>query len=136
MSKFIQFLLGLVAFLVISFSVAYMIPTSRIWIKEYIFKIEYIDHQVDYDTRKMVEDTARATIVNYTNYVNTYNTYMVLYEQDQNINTYNYAIQAFTAANNQANIYNLYIQQNRFLWEGNLPPDIPETLEVISLGGN
>ncbi len=96
------------------------------------YKHDRIEEQTSYDNRKQVEDTARATIVNYNNYVDEYNIFKEYCEDDNyNDGKCTRADNSRASANKAANSYNENIQKNKYLFEGNLPTDIPETLATI-----
>jgi len=102
--------------------------TYRSWWNEFYFQRDVIDQEIDYENRRMVEDTARAMISNYNAYKQTWNTYK---DFANDSNEYQYAISAKIAANNIVSNYNNYITQNSFVWAGNLPDDIPPQLTFI-----
>ena len=78
---------------------------------------------VSYDRLKKVEDTARAMIATYKSDKLTYETYK---NADNEL-----ATQAKIRANKIAITYNEYILKNSFQWQGNVPSDIYNQLEII-----
>lgn len=78
---------------------------------------------VSYERLKRVEDTARAMIA-------TYKSDKAIYEAYKNYDK-ELAIQAKIRANKTAITYNEYILKNSFKWQGNIPSDIYNQLEII-----
>lgn len=120
---------SLLILLAISHSVLYSFNSSyRSWVNEFQYRREYVDSETDYKNRKMVEDTARAMIANYTTYKLTYETY----KDSKNENELSYANQARIQANSVASNYNNYLTQNSYIFKGNLPSGIPLTLPYLT----
>ena len=105
---------------------------AMIWITEPVWRaagnthdyaVQKVDDRTNYKTMKMVEDTCR--------------TYMASYEGDKlSYETYkdthpDWAEQAKIRANKTAASYNNYILKNRYVWDGNIPPDITDELEYL-----
>ena len=90
-------------------------------------KVNYIYQKsvdnVSYERLKKVEDTARAMIA-------TYKSDKLTYEAYKNTDV-ELATQAKIRANRTAIAYNDYILKNSFQWEGNIPSDIYNQLEII-----
>ena len=80
-----------------------------------------------YETRKQVEDTCRATIVNYEADKTTWE----LYKDHEGAEQRGWADAARIRANTTAIKYNEYILKNSFVWEGNVPDDIETELPYI-----
>lgn len=78
---------------------------------------------VSYERLKKVEDTARAMIA-------TYKSDKLTYEAYKNTDV-ELATQAKIRANKTAVTYNEYILKNSFQWQGNIPNDIYNQLEII-----
>lgn len=78
---------------------------------------------VSYERLKKVEDTARAMIA-------TYKSDKLIYETYKNADN-ELATQAKIRANKIAITYNEYILKNSFQWQGNVPSDIYNQLEII-----
>ena len=106
------------------------IPSGRQMLNEYVFGMERIDEETDYQNRKMVEDTARSMIANYEFAKTEYESYKTFCESDDKERCQR-ALDAKTSANKTATNYNNYILKNRYLWKNNLPGDIYLELEVI-----
>lgn len=92
------------------------------------YAIQKVDDRTNYETIKKVEDTCRAMIASYNTDKLTYEQYK---ESDSN-EKQNWAEQAKMRANKTASTYNLYILENSFIWEDNVPNDIDNKLEIIS----
>lgn len=94
-------------------------------------EIDYIDQKIDdrtnYDTRKEVEDQCRASISSYETDKLTWEQYK---DSDSELER-SWAEQAKMRANKTASIYNNYILKNSFVFEGNIPDDIYEELELL-----
>lgn len=90
-------------------------------------KVNYIyqkaSDNVNYERLKKVEDTARAMIA-------TYKSDKLTYEAYKNTDI-ELATQAKIRANRTAVTYNEYILKNSFHWQGNIPNDIYNQLEII-----
>lgn len=102
------------------------------WISTFIKnEVQFVDKKIEdrtnYETRKKVEDTARASITSYKTDRTTYETY----KDSKNEEEQSWAKQAKMRANKTANIYNEYILKNSFVFEGNIPSDIEYQLEII-----
>lgn len=102
------------------------VPAGRqIW-NNYTHSLEKAD-EVDYATKKKVEDTARSMIASYEADKLTYEQYKGSEDEDKR----DWAEAAKTRANNTASKYNNYILENSYMWEDNVPADINYKLEVI-----
>lgn len=95
-------------------------------------KIEYVNQKIDdvtnYDTRKEVEDSCRAMVASYEADKLTYEQYKDSEDKEQQ----SWAAQAKMRANRTASNYNNYILKNSYVWDGNIPVDIMEELELIN----
>lgn len=81
-----------------------------------------------YENQKQVEDTCRSMIASY-------NSDKLIYEQYKDSEVAeerSWANNAKIRANQTANTYNNYILKNSFVWKGNVPSDIKQTLETIT----
>lgn len=101
-------------------------PVGRgIW-NSYTHSMEKADEN-QYDTKKQVEDTARAMIATYKTAVDTYNQY----KDSDNEEKQSWAEQAKMRANQTANSYNEYILKNSYVWKDNIPDDIAYSLPKV-----
>ena len=101
-------------------------PGGRsIW-NSYTHSLEKADEN-QYETRKQVEDTARAMIASYKSDVATYEQY----KDSDNEEKQSWAEQAKMRANRTANSYNEYILKNSYVWEDNIPSDIDYSLTIV-----
>lgn len=102
------------------------VPAGRQMWNNYTHSLEKAD-EVDYATKKKVEDTARSMIASY-------EADKLMYEQYKDNDSeekQSWAEAAKTRANNTAIKYNNYILENSYVWEDNVPSDINYKLEVI-----
>ena len=86
-----------------------------------------VDDKTTYETRKKVEDTARASIASYKTDKATYE----MYKDSEDKEKQSWAEQAKTRANKTANVYNEYIRKNSYVFENNIPSDIDYQLEIL-----
>ena len=94
-------------------------------------KVEYVDQKIDdrtnYNTRKKVEDTARASIASYKTDKATWE----MYKDSDNEEKQSWAEQAKMRANKTATVYNEYMLKNSYVFEGNIPADIDYQLQLL-----
>ena len=94
-------------------------------------KVEYAHNKIEeatsYEVKKEVEDTCRAMISSYEADRMTYEQY----KDSENSEQKSWADQAKMRANRTASNYNNYILKNSYVWKGNVPADIRETLDVL-----
>ncbi len=102
------------------------VPAGRQLWNNYTHSLEKAD-EVDYATKKKVEDTARSMIASYESDKLTYEQY----KDSENEEKRSWAEAAKTRANNTVSKYNNYILQNSYVWEDNVPADINYELQVI-----
>lgn len=100
-------------------------PTGRTVWNNYTHSLNKAD-EVSYETRKKVEDTARAYVSSYKSDVDIYLTYC----DSEDKNKQEYAEAARLRAISTANSYNEYLQKNSYVWKDNMPSDLPFTLET------
>lgn len=96
-----------------------------VW-NSYTHSLEKADEN-QYETKKQVEDTARAMIASYKSDVATYEQY----KDSDNEEKQSWAEQAKMRANRTANSYNEYILKNSYVWEDNIPSDIDYSLPIV-----
>lgn len=102
-------------------------PGGRALINSYDNMMKKVDDRTTYETRKQVEDTARASIVSYKSDKATYE----MYKDSDNAEKQAWAEQARMRANKTANVYNEYMLKNSYIFDGNIPADIYYQLELI-----
>jgi len=90
----------------------------------YLTVLRKTEINTKYESRKQVEDTARAMIASYKADVSTWNQY----KDSNNTEKQGWAEQAKMRANRTASIYNEFIRKNSFMWENNIPSDIDNQL--------
>lgn len=118
-----MFMIGLLGFgIYVSF-----FPSGRALINSYDNMMQKVDDKTKYETRKQVEDTARASIASYKTDKETYE----MYKDSDTSEKQSWAEQAKMRANKTANIYNEYMLKNSYVFEGNIPSDIDYQLEVL-----
>lgn len=101
-------------------------PGGRSVWNNYTHSLEKADEN-QYETKKQVEDTARAMIASYKSDVATYEQY----KDSDNEEKQSWAEQAKMRANRTANSYNEYILKNSYVWEDNIPSDIDYSLPIV-----
>ena len=101
-------------------------PGGRSVWNSYTHSLEKADEN-QYETKKQVEDTARAMIASYKSDVATYEQY----KDSDNEEKQSWAEQAKMRANRTANSYNEYILKNSYVWEDNIPSDIDYSLTIV-----
>lgn len=110
------------AILVIFFTAT---PMGRTVWNNYTHSLNKAD-EVSYETRKQVEDTARAYMASYKTDVDIYLTYCD--SEDKNKREYADAAQMRAIAT--ANSYNEYLQKNSYVFKDNMPDDLPYSLST------
>ena len=103
------------------------IPSGRAMINLYDNTMKKVDDRTTYETRKQVEDTARASISSYKTDKATYE----MYKDSNDEEKQSWAEQAKMRANKTANIYNEYMLKNSYVFDGNIPSDINYQLEIL-----
>ncbi len=101
-------------------------PGGRSVWNSYTHSLEKADEN-QYETKKQVEDTARAMIASYKSDVATYEQY----KDSDNEEKQSWAEQAKMRANRTANSYNEYILKKSYVWEDNIPSDIDYSLPIV-----
>lgn len=101
-------------------------PNGRSAWNNYTHSLEKADEN-QYETKKKVEDTARAMIASYEADKLTYEQY----KDSDNEEKLSWAEQAKMRANRTAASYNEYILKNEYVWEDNIPNDIYGKLPYI-----
>ena len=127
MKKILIVILGIASLLIIG-----IVGIGAKWITTFIRnEVNYVDKKIDdrtnYEIRKKVEDTARASIASYKTDKTTYEMYI----NSDNEEKRSWAEQAKMRANKTANIYNEYMLKNSYVFEGNIPSDIDYQLQIL-----
>lgn len=128
MKYFIGSLLSLIIIGLIVFGIYVLFfPGGRALINSYDNMMKKVDDRTTYETRKQVEDKARASIASYKSDKATYE----MYRDSDNTEKQSWAEQAKMRANKTANVYNEYMLKNSYVFDGNIPSDIYYQLELI-----
>lgn len=94
-------------------------------------EVEFVHNKIDeatsYELKKEVEDSCRAMISSYEADKLTYEQYKDSTDTEQR----SWADQAKMRANRTASNYNNYILKNSYVWKGNVPADIRESLDIV-----
>ena len=126
MSKVVLIVIGILLVLAILFFTC--VPAGRALWNNWFFAVQKADDATRYETRKKVEDAARAMQATYESDKLIYNQYKDSEDPDEK----SIALQAQTRANRTAATYNNYILKNSFVWEGNVPADIRWELPYLN----
>lgn len=102
-------------------------PAGKALWNSWFFTVQKADDATNYETRKQVEDSCRAMMASYTSDKLTYEQY----KDSDNVEKQSWAEQARMRANKTAASYNEYILKNSFVWDGNVPTDIEESLPYL-----
>lgn len=121
-------LVGMLCFCLVSFGIyVSFFPSGRALINSYDNMMKKVDDRTTYETRKKVEDTARASIASYKTDKATYE----MYKDSDDVEKQSWAEQAKMRANKTVNVYNEYMLKNSYVFEGNIPSDIIYQLEIL-----
>lgn len=123
--KIIGVIIGAIAVLFLGYVTFF--PSGRALINSYDNMMKKVDDRTTYETRKKVEDTARASIASYKTDKATYDMYKDSADEEKQ----SWAEQAKMRANKTANIFNEYMRKNSYVFEGNIPSDIDYQLEIL-----
>ncbi len=123
-----KYFLGTILALILLF-IAYIcfFPSGRTLINSYGNVMKKVDDKTLYETRKKVEDTARASIASYKTDKATYEMYNDSSDEEKR----SWAEQAKMRANKTANVFNEFMLKNSYVFEDNMPADINIRLELI-----
>lgn len=102
-------------------------PIGRGLWNSHFYAVQKVDDATSYKTKKQVEDSCRAMIASYESDRLTYEQYKGSDSEEKQ----GWAEQAKMRANKTASTYNNYVLENNFVWDGNVPKDIQESLEYI-----
>lgn len=103
------------------------IPSGRAMWNTYDKTLKKVDDATTYEKQKKVEDTCRSMIASY----KTDKDIWLQYKDSDNEEKQSWAEQAMMRANRTANTYNEFILKNSFIWSGNVPTDIYQTLPTL-----
>lgn len=90
--------------------------------------IQKVDDVTNYQTLRKVEDSCRAMIASYESDRLTWEQY----KNSESAEKQGWAEQARMRANKTAATYNNFILENSYVWSGNVPNDIKNTLPYLS----
>ena len=102
-------------------------PVGRAWWNAHFFAVQKTDDATSYRTKKQVEDSCRSMIASYESDKLTYEQY----KDAESSEKQGWAEQAKMRANKTASTYNNFVLENSFVWVGNVPSDIKDSLEDI-----
>ena len=102
-------------------------PSGRKEWNNTMYELHKVDDATLYSTRKQVEDTCRSMMSRYTSDSLIYNQY----KESDNAEKQGWAEQAKMRANKTAASYNEYVLKNSFVWQGNIPADIKNSLDYL-----
>ena len=102
-------------------------PSGRALINSYNNMMHKVDDVTLSETRKKVEDTARASIASYKTDKATYE----MYKDSDDPEKQSWAENAKMRANKTANVFNEYMLKNSYVFDGNIPEDINFQLEIL-----
>ena len=102
-------------------------PAGRAFWNNLQYQVQKVDDATSYETRKQVEDTCRATIVSYESDKLTWEQYKDSESEEQRV----WAEAAKIRANKAALTYNEYFLKNSYVFDGNIPSDIRDKLDIL-----
>lgn len=128
MSKILA-IVGVVVIAVGVIFVAYIqfSPTGRAAWNSYQERLQKVDDDTLYQTRKKVEDTCRSMKASYTSDSLTWEQY----KDSDNTEEVSWANQAKMRANKTASSYNEFVLKNSYVWDNNVPDDVDFELNYI-----
>lgn len=127
-NKKVATMLGIVIIVVVGLFIYYFAtPDGRRDLNERSEAFAIADNETKYETKKLVEDTARSMIVSY----ESDKLYWEQYKDSDNAKEKEWAGQAKFRANKTAVSYNEYVLKNSRVWDGNIPKDIMEKLPIL-----
>ena len=121
---------GLITFVVLVSIIllfAWTSPIGRAWWNTHFYAVYKVDDATSYRTKKQVEDSCRSMIASYESDKLTYEQY----KDSESDEKQGWAEQAKMRANKTASTYNNFVLENSFVWSGNVPNDIKDSLEYI-----
>lgn len=118
---------AIASLIVITVVSAAFTPVGRAMWNTHFYAVQKVDDATNYRTKKQVEDTCRSMQSSYTADSLTYEQY----KDSDNAEKQSWAEQAKMRANKTAATYNEYIIKNKFVWSGNVPSDIKQSLNYL-----
>ena len=104
-----------------------MTPGGVASVNNWFHSVQKADDITNYETRKTVEDTCRATIVSY----ESDRLMWEQYKDSEDAEQRGWADAAKIRANKAALTYNEYFLKNSYVFNGNIPTDIWRELQII-----
>ena len=121
-------ILGLFCLFLVGGCVITFTPLGRYVFNKNMYIVEKIDDATNYKKRKQVEDTCRAMISSYMSDKSTWEQY----KDSESELERSWSSQAMMRANKTAITYNEYVLKNSYVWEGNIPSDINQELQLLT----
>lgn len=127
METLAKILAAFMALVLVVLLLASWTPSGRAGLNLWQHELQKVDDATSYRTRKLVEDTCRATIVSYESDRLTWEQY----KDSESAEQRSWAEAAKIRANKAALTYNEYFLKNSYVFQGNVPADIREALELL-----
>jgi len=102
-------------------------PMGRAMYNNYVTSMRKVDDRTMYETRKRVEDEARAMVASYKADSIKYTQYKDSEDKEQK----SWGEQAKMRANTTATTFNEFMLKNSFVFNGNIPQDINFQLQIL-----
>ena len=123
-----QILLAVIATVLILVGLFFSLtPAGKTVFNNWKHSIQKADDSSNYETKKLVEDSARGMVTAYKADVVIYDQYKDSEDKDEKA----WANNAKIRANQTAIKYNEYVLKNSYIWEDNIPADITFTLDIL-----
>lgn len=116
-------IIGIVAAIAVPPFVQYT-KTGRGMYNNQMHGVQKVDDATRYETRRMVEDTCRTMIASYKADAQQARMYEKGGQEE-------WAQQSKLRANRTASSYNEFVLKNSYVWSGNVPEDIKDTLPLL-----
>lgn len=128
MKTLISIILCIVLVLIIALPLYFSYtPSGKAMWNTWFHKVQKVDDETNYRTKKKVEDTCRSMVASYNADKLTYEQY----KDSNNEEKQSWGEQAKLRANKTAISYNEYILKNSYIWENNIPKDIERELPIL-----
>lgn len=102
-------------------------PIGVVLVNNFEYTSQKMDDMTNYHTKKEVEDTCRSLIVSY----ESDKLMFEQYKDSESKEEKSWSNNAKIRANKTAITYNEYILKNNFVFQGNVPTDIKDQLEIL-----